>query len=138
MINQTTPQSPGLKSDPFATKNISSNLRSFCRFHLFFKAILNSGSLSEPGKSDSLSVVHPTVCYLDSISNNPCQRNVAINFTLTLQKSRMTQICGVKGEAVVLYREPLTTKEMWYPRRSHRVNNTVVFRCFQDFTWSAF
>ena len=29
--------------------------------------------------------------------------------SLTLQKSRMTQICGVKGEAVVLYREPLTT-----------------------------
>ena len=59
-------------------------------------------------------------------------------FTLTLQESRVPQICGVKGEAVVLYREPLTTKEMWYPRLSHRVNNMAVFRCFQDFTWSAF
>jgi len=59
-------------------------------------------------------------------------------FTLTLQESRMPQICGVKGEAVVLYRDPLTTKEMWYPRLSHLVNNMAVFRCFQDFTWSAF
>jgi hypothetical protein len=30
-------------------------------------------------------------------------------FSLTLQKSRMLQICGVKGEAVVTYREPLTS-----------------------------
>jgi len=29
-----------------------------------------------------------------------------------------------KGEAVVLYREPLTTKEMRYPRLSRRVKNT--------------
>jgi len=35
--------------------------------------------------------------------------------TLTLQKSRMLQILGVEGEAVVLYREPSTTKEMRYP-----------------------
>ena len=30
--------------------------------------------------------------------------------TLTLQKSRMPQILGVEGEAVVLYREPSTTQ----------------------------
>jgi len=39
-----------------------------------------------------------------------------------------------KGEAVVLYRKPLTTTEMWYPRLSHRVNNIAGFRCFQDVT----
>jgi hypothetical protein len=38
--------------------------------------------------------------------------------SLTLQKSRMLQICGVKGEAVVTYRESLTTKEMGCPRLS--------------------
>ncbi len=37
-------------------------------------------------------------------------------YTLTLQKLRMLQIRDVKGEAVVNYREPLTTKEMQYPR----------------------
>ncbi len=45
--------------------------------------------------------------------------------TLTLQKSRMPQVRGVKGEAVVIYCEPLTTKEMGYYRLSRRVNNTV-------------
>jgi hypothetical protein len=39
-------------------------------------------------------------------------------YTLTLQKLRMLQIRGVKGEAVVNYREPLTTKEIRYPRLS--------------------
>jgi len=29
----------------------------------------------------------------------------------------MLQLLGAKGEAVVLYRKPLTTTEMWYPRR---------------------
>jgi hypothetical protein len=37
----------------------------------------------------------------------------------------MPQIRGVKGEAVVKYCEPLTTKEMGYYRFSQRVNNTV-------------
>jgi hypothetical protein len=37
-------------------------------------------------------------------------------FTPTLRKSRMPQILGVEGEAVVLYREPSTTQEMRYPR----------------------
>jgi hypothetical protein len=35
----------------------------------------------------------------------------------------MLQIRGVKGEAVVNYREPLTIKEMRYPRLSRRVEN---------------
>jgi len=63
-----------------------------------------------------------------------CQDRSFSDSTLTLQESRVPQICGVKGEAVALYREPLTTKEMWYPRFSHRVNSMAVFRCFQDFT----
>jgi len=45
--------------------------------------------------------------------------------TSTLQKSRMPQIRGVKGEAVAIYCEPLITKEKRYHRLSHGVNNTV-------------
>jgi hypothetical protein len=37
----------------------------------------------------------------------------------------MLQLRGVKGEAVVIYCEPLATKEMGYYRLSRRVNNTV-------------
>ena len=48
----------------------------------------------------------------------------------------MPQIEGGKGEAVVLYREPLTTQEMRYPRLSHRGNNMAAFDCFQDATYS--
>jgi hypothetical protein len=44
-----------------------------------------------------------------------------------LQKSRVLQIQGVKGEAVVSYRKPLTTQEMRYPRLSRRVNKPVIF-----------
>jgi hypothetical protein len=51
--------------------------------------------------------------------------------TLTLQKSRMPQILGVEGEAVVLYREPSTTQEMQYPRLSRRVNKMAVFPVFR-------
>jgi len=40
-----------------------------------------------------------------------------------LQKSRMLQIQGAKGEAIVCYCELLATKEMWRPRLSRRVNN---------------
>jgi hypothetical protein len=43
--------------------------------------------------------------------------------TLTLQKSRMPQVQGVQGEAVVSYAEPLTTQQMRYDRLSRRVNN---------------
>jgi len=43
--------------------------------------------------------------------------------TLMLQKSRMLQTRGVKGEAVVTYGEPLTRKEMRYSRLSRRVEN---------------
>jgi len=52
--------------------------------------------------------------------------------------SRMPQILGVEGEAVVLYREPSTTQEMRYPRLSRRVNKMAVFACFRDATWSGF
>jgi hypothetical protein len=49
-----------------------------------------------------------------------------VGSTLTLQKWRVLQIQGVKGEAVVSYRKPLTTQEMWYPRLSQRVNKPVI------------
>ncbi|MBW1769868.1 MAG: hypothetical protein JRJ17_01640 [Deltaproteobacteria bacterium] len=47
--------------------------------------------------------------------------------TLTLQKPRVLQMQGVKGEAVVVYANPLTTQQMLYHRLSRRVNNMVVF-----------
>jgi hypothetical protein len=42
----------------------------------------------------------------------------------------MLQIQGVKGEAVVSYREPLTTQEMRHHRLSRRVNNLAAFSIF--------
>jgi hypothetical protein len=54
--------------------------------------------------------------------------------TLTLQKSRVLQIQGVKGEAVVLYCEPLTTKEMRCPWLSRRVNNTAILWALLELT----
>ena len=44
----------------------------------------------------------------------------------------MLQIRGVKSEAVVIYCEPLTTKEMGYHRLSHGVNNTLKKDSFLD------
>ena len=37
----------------------------------------------------------------------------------------MPQIQGVKGEAVVIYADPLRTQEMRYHRLSRRVNNSA-------------
>jgi len=59
-------------------------------------------------------------------------------FTLMLQKSRVLQIRDVKGEAVVFYRKPFTTKvedpansgELRCHRLSHWVNNMAVFTIF--------
>ena len=42
----------------------------------------------------------------------------------------MPQIQGVKGEAVVSYCEPLTTKEMGYHRLSRRVNKMEFYEHF--------
>ena len=53
--------------------------------------------------------------------------------TLLLQKSVMFQFQGIKGEAVVTYREPLITQEMEYHRLSRRVKNMVFF-LFLDIT----
>jgi hypothetical protein len=41
------------------------------------------------------------------------------------RKSRMPHIRGIKGEAVVVYCEPLITKEMGYHRLSRRVNKMM-------------
>jgi len=48
-------------------------------------------------------------------------------FTLTMQKSRVLQIQGIKGAAVVIYCKPLTTLEMRCHRLSRRVNNMAAF-----------
>jgi hypothetical protein len=51
-------------------------------------------------------------------------------FTLSLQKSRVLQIRSVKGEAVVIYRKPFTTKELRCHRLSHWENNMAVSNMF--------
>jgi len=48
------------------------------------------------------------------------------NITLIDQKSRMLQIQGVKGKAVVIYCEPLTTLKMGHHRLSRRVNKIEI------------
>jgi len=45
---------------------------------------------------------------------------------------------GVKGEAVVIYAEPLTTRQMRYHRLSARVNNSANIIAFLEFTMCAF
>jgi hypothetical protein len=40
------------------------------------------------------------------------------------------QMQGVKGEAVVVYADPLRTQQMLYHRLSRRVNNMAVFLVF--------
>jgi hypothetical protein len=42
----------------------------------------------------------------------------------------MRQIQGAEGEVVVIYCEPLTTREMGYHRLSLRVNNMAIFTIF--------
>jgi hypothetical protein len=44
----------------------------------------------------------------------------------------MLQIQGAKGEAVLIYREPLATKEMWCHRLSCKVNKMTNFQFFSD------
>jgi hypothetical protein len=58
-----------------------------------------------------------------------CCWTVTVFFTPTLQKSRMLQIQDAKGEAVVIYREPLATLEMRYHRLSRRVKNMTKLSC---------
>jgi hypothetical protein len=43
-----------------------------------------------------------------------------------LQKPRVLQMQGAKGEAVVVYADPLTTQQILYHRLSRRVNNMAV------------
>ena len=45
---------------------------------------------------------------------------------------------GVKGEAVVIYAEPLTTQQMQYHRLSRRVNNSANIISFLELTKCVF
>jgi hypothetical protein len=58
--------------------------------------------------------------------------------TLMLQKSRMLEMQGVKGEAVVCYCEPLTTQQMRDHGLSRRVNNSANIMPSLDLTICAF
>jgi hypothetical protein len=51
-----------------------------------------------------------------------------------LQKPRIPQIGGGKGEAVLTYREPLPTKEMRYHTAFPKGKKQSLFRLFQDST----
>jgi len=57
---------------------------------------------------------------------NKDTRQLPSRYTLVERKSRMRQIHGVKGEAVVSYCEPLITKKMAYHRLSRRVNKMKI------------
>jgi len=69
------------------------------------------------------------------ITRHLSSERVNFSYTLTLQKSRVLQIQGAKGAAVVIYRKPLTTLvedpvnsgEMRCHRLSRRVNNMAAF-----------
>ena len=50
----------------------------------------------------------------------------------------MLQIRDAKGEAVLVYREPLATKEMRYPRLSWKVNKMTNIDIFLDCTFNEF
>ena len=59
--------------------------------------------------------------------------------TLTLQKSRMLQIQGAKGEAIVSYCEPLATQEMRYhPAKGGKGKQLGRFFNFLDITGNEF
>ena len=60
-----------------------------------------------------------------------------IPFTMypNVAKAEGAADAGVKGEAVVVYADPLTTQQMLYHRLSRRVKNMAVFL---DITRSAF
>jgi hypothetical protein len=51
-----------------------------------------------------------------------------------LQKSRMLEMQGVKGDAVVSYCEPLTTQQMRYHRLSRRVKDSANIMLSSDLT----
>ena len=73
-----------------------------------------------------------------SMSNNTSEgsgSNSKKEFTLALQKSKMPQIQGIEGEAVVTYRKPSITKEMRYPRLSRKGKKHGKFNGFLQFTF---
>jgi hypothetical protein len=57
-------------------------------------------------------------------------RSLECCLTLTDRKSRMPRIQGIKGDAVVIYCEPLITKKMGYDRLSQRVDKMGFFNIF--------
>ena len=62
----------------------------------------------------------------DGLVRPVCQKVVTYLFkdanTLIERKSRVPQVRGIKGDAVVVYCEPLITKKMGCHRLSQRVN----------------
>jgi len=69
---------------------------------------------------DFSTILVDAIMLIGALVHVPHERfsDVFQNIALTLQKSRMLQVRGVKVEAVVIYCEPLTTKEMEYYRLS--------------------
>ncbi len=64
---------------------------------------------------------------IDKTIRKAVEKGFFRNQTLTLQKSRVLQIQGVKGAAVVIYRKPLTTLDMRCHPLSRRVTNMAAF-----------
>jgi hypothetical protein len=91
------------------------------------KSPFNSGRIFRKLFHIALYVFYPSSTIIHGKKNQQRYSKVR-KLNLTLQKSRMPQIRGVKGEAVVLYRKPLTTLEMRCHRLSRRVNNMASFQ----------
>jgi hypothetical protein len=64
--------------------------------------------------------------FIFSVRQTVFQKNSNNNITSIERKPRMPHIRGIKGEAVVVYCEPLITKEMGYYRLSRRVNKNEI------------
>ena len=58
--------------------------------------------------------------------------------TLVERKSRIPQVQGVEGEAVVDYAEPLTTQEMGDHRVSRRVNKMGFWQKSISHLWKSY
>ena len=64
---------------------------------------------------------HPLICEATREARpdaSPSSKTYFENslLTLTLQKSRIPQVQGIKAAAVVVYRKALIRQEMWYHR----------------------
>ncbi len=83
-------------------------------------------------------VIDPVTAWTVGIDGYVTPNVAKVEYAPDLRRKGWASTELSRSQAVVLYREPLTTQEMGYPRFSHRVNKMAAFACFQDVTWSEF